>query len=127
MLITDGEMQKLMKKNLLPAVMFFVLFCFISCATTSSGKKAVLTEGPERMFWRISASGPDGTPAAVYIQGTIHVGDDRLYPPADSVMTAWKLRQDRRGNLDGGMGFISGGTSETRRPELHRCFRPFCL
>lgn len=41
------------------------------------------------MFWQIDGVDADGKPSVVYIQGTIHVGDKRLYPLAPSVVEAW--------------------------------------
>lgn len=77
-------------KKIVP-VFVATLFAFVvlSCASNPTSKKAVLTQGPERMFWRITGTDAKGLPSTVYIQGTIHVGDDQLYPLADSVNKAF--------------------------------------
>ncbi len=66
---------------------------FFSCATTGAAKSAkhtaTLTKQAERFFWRIDGTDKTGNPSVVYIQGTMHVGNDSLYPIADGVMDAW--------------------------------------
>lgn len=51
------------------------------------------------MFWRLSSFDSTGKPSQVYIQGTIHIGDDRLYPVADSVLAAWKSADRLAGEI----------------------------
>ncbi|WP_297983844.1 TraB/GumN family protein [uncultured Methanobrevibacter sp.] len=43
----------------------------------------------ERMFWRIRGYNSSGKKFTVYIQGTIHVGDERLYPLEKNVLKAF--------------------------------------
>lgn len=61
----------------------------MSCATTGGRAKATLTECPERMFWRIDGTDKKGNPSVVYVQGSFHLGDERMFPLADPVMAAW--------------------------------------
>ncbi len=84
------------KRNLLAIFVLIVSaqFCF------AVSPKAQLSKQNERMFWVINGTDKNGNPSAVYIQGTIHIGDDRLYPLADAVLDAWE-------NADCVMGEIS--------------------
>lgn len=78
-----------MKKylSMLAAAMLAALM--LSCATTGGKAKATLTECPERMFWRIDGTDRKGSPSTVYVQGTFHLGDNKMYPLADGVVSAW--------------------------------------
>lgn len=71
-------------------LLLLALACMMtSCATMGKAPQARVTEGPERMFWRIEGVDRRGKPATVYVQGSFHLGDDRLYPLEKSVMEAW--------------------------------------
>ncbi|MBP5357819.1 MAG: TraB/GumN family protein [Treponema sp.] len=63
------------------SVCFAVLF-FISCASIP---KAQL-QPQERFYWTIEGTSKNGQPSYVHILGTIHMGDDRLYPLPETVM-----------------------------------------
>lgn len=66
---------------------------FTSCISTKEypdGLKACLTKCQSRFFWRIDGTDKRGKPSTVYIQGTYHIGDQRLYPVAEEVMTAFR-------------------------------------
>lgn len=76
-----------MKKYLL--LMTLAAALMMSCATTGGKAKATLTECPERMFWRIDGTDKKGNPSTVYVQGSFHLGDGRMYPLADPVLAAW--------------------------------------
>lgn len=70
-------------KRILTAVLALSFVLFVSCATTNTGtktakQKATLEKTSERMLWKISGTDKNGEPSTVYVQGTIHVGDDRL-------------------------------------------------
>ncbi len=84
-------MEKKLKGLFARIFVSLALACvFASCATTGKGSApATLTETPARMFWRIDGTDKNGNPSTVYVQGTFHVGDDRLYPLADMVVEAW--------------------------------------
>lgn len=76
-----------MKKNKLLIVLpFLLLFVLTSCAST---KSAVITKCPERFFWKIEGRDTSGKKSAVYIQGTIHVGDERILPLPEAVENAF--------------------------------------
>ena len=60
-------------------------FLFVSCA---SMPKATV-EQKSRMFWTIEGTDKNGNPSKVHILGTIHVGDERLYPLPEEAMKAW--------------------------------------
>ncbi len=51
---------------------------FVSCATSGTVSKAQLAKTQERMLWKISGTDKNGNLSTVYLQGTIHVGDERL-------------------------------------------------
>lgn len=67
-----------------------VLF-FAGCVSIPTEKKtaADLIERPERMFWEIQGTDSQGNPATVYILGTIHLADKRLYPIDNTVLQLW--------------------------------------
>ena len=59
----------------------------------ASTQKATL-ENIDRMFWKLSGFDSKGRPATVYMLGTIHIGDDRLFPLPESVMNAfWSAKR----------------------------------
>lgn len=78
-------------------VLFVLTFALVtSCATTAGSKTAAasLTKTQERMLWKISGTDKNGNPSTVYVQGTIHLGDDRL-AVSDNVNKLF-LSADRR-------------------------------
>lgn len=77
----------------------FVFFALVSCVSTKQTKEALLTEENSRMFWKISGYDAEGNPSTVYVQGTIHLGDDRLYPLSDEVLEAWAISDRVAGEL----------------------------
>lgn len=86
-------------KRMLTAVLALSFMLFVSCATTSTGtktakQKATLEKTSERMLWKISGTDKNGIPSAIYVQGTIHVGDERLVV-SDNVKKLF-LSADRR-------------------------------
>ena len=96
-LIKGKSMKKL--KRMLTAVLALSFVLFVSCATTSTGtktakQKATLEKTSERMLWKISGTDKNGNPSAIYVQGTIHVGDERLVI-SDNVKKLF-LSADRR-------------------------------
>lgn len=73
---------------------FFVLFIFCLIATSVFAKpkvrpKAVLTKTENSWFWTISGTDKKGKPATIYVLGTIHIGDEKLYPVSDEIMKAF--------------------------------------
>lgn len=84
-----------MKKNIFTKALYICLFLFVttfiftSCATTNSKPKATLTQRNERMFWEINGIDAQGNPSTVFIQGTFHLADERVFPIADNVLVAW--------------------------------------
>lgn len=72
------------------ALLFVAVTLFASCATTKQKTpKATLTKTDSRMFWRIDGTDANGNPSTVYIQGTFHLGDERIYPLSDEVQQAF--------------------------------------
>lgn len=63
------------------SVCFAVLF-FVSCASVP---KAQL-QPQDRFYWTIEGTSKNGQPAFVHVLGTVHMGDDRLYPLPETVM-----------------------------------------
>ncbi len=97
------------KKNLLKKISIFAFailaLAFTSCASsskvaedsqavksekTSKVKKAKLSEENSRFFWRIDGTDKKGKPSTIYVQGTIHIGNEKLNPYPDQVMNAFK-------------------------------------
>ena len=70
-------------KKVFPIIsLLFISILFFSCL---SSPKASL-EPKERFYWTISGTDKSGKPSYVHILGTIHMGDDRLYPLPDVIM-----------------------------------------
>ena len=63
----------------------FVAVFFFSCA---SMPKAQL-EPQERFYWTIEGTSKNGQPSYVHVLGTVHMGDDRLYPLPETVMNGF--------------------------------------
>lgn len=83
---------------------FFVTACFValmlsSCATTSKQAKAKLTKTQSRAFWKIEGTDVNGNPSVVYIQGTFHLGDERIYPLSEEVQKAFMSADRYAGEL----------------------------
>ncbi len=74
-------------RAVLAAVCAFAVF-FLSCATTPQKQPAKFTERPERRFWQMQRQ-PDGGFSTVYVLGTIHMADERIYPFAQTVLDAF--------------------------------------
>ena len=83
-------------KKALIALLALTFVLAVSCATTAGTKtaKASLEKTQERMLWKISGTDKNGEPSTVYVQGTIHLGDDRLVV-SDNVKRLF-LGADRR-------------------------------
>ena len=64
----------------------FFIFAVTSCASTSvENNIATIKKYDDAMFWEINGYDSKGEPSKLYVLGTIHVGDDRLYPLPDFV------------------------------------------
>jgi len=86
-------MKKLNLKLL--AGILLVTISLFSCATTKTEDKAkeakaTLTKTDSRFFWRIDGTDANGEASTVYIQGTFHLGDERIFPLSDEVMQAFQ-------------------------------------
>lgn len=59
----------------------FIAITITSCASNAILKEpASLKKYEDGMFWEINATDKNGAPSKIYILGTIHAADDRLYP-----------------------------------------------
>ena len=74
----------------------FVIFCvailalgFFSCATTKVPEVPVLSKYDDMMFWKIEGADANGKLSTIYVLGTIHVGDERLYPLPQEIAQAY--------------------------------------
>ncbi|MBQ2208294.1 MAG: TraB/GumN family protein, partial [Treponema sp.] len=74
----------------------FILFAaaFVLCTNSfakesASAKKASLSKEKPRFFWKISGTDKNGNPSFVYIQGTIHLGSEKLFPLDKEVLDAF--------------------------------------
>ena len=80
-------MKTIFKTILTVITVAFFVFAAASCKTTSALYEPEKQAG--RMFWKIEGTDKKGKPSAVYILGTIHIGDERLYPLADETADAF--------------------------------------
>lgn len=72
-----------------------LLVVITSCASTGFGKNvATIEKYDDAMFWEINGVDKNGEPSKLYVLGTIHVGDDRLYPLPDFVINSF-LESDK--------------------------------
>ena len=86
-----------MKKNIYKSTktLFFVLcglvfvFGIFSCATTKAPKTPILTKYDDMFFWEIQGADTHGKLSTIYVLGTIHVGDERLYPLPEEIAKAY--------------------------------------
>ena len=67
-----------------------VTFLLVSCASTSGISKPEVSKRSDSMFWEINGTDSNGEPSTVYILGTIHVGDEKLYPMPAYITDAFK-------------------------------------
>ena len=95
-----------MKKNFKAILGAFVLVLVLtSCASTPKKAAATLTKTDSRAFWRIDGTDKNGNPSTVYIQGTFHLGDERIFPLSDEVQQAF-LNADRHAGEISTQGYI---------------------
>ena len=80
-----------MKKTNLKVIIsaFFLAIVLTSCTSTPKKSPATLTKTESRAFWRIDGTDKNGNPSTVYIQGTFHLGDARIFPLSDEVQQAF--------------------------------------
>ena len=80
---------------------FILALVLTSCASTSASKKApaTLTKTDSRAFWRIDGTDKNGNPSTVYIQGTFHLGDERIFPLSEEVQQAFVNADRHAGEL----------------------------
>lgn len=78
------------KKIKLILSILFLSFLAFSCASNKhvalSSQKAVLSKESDRMFWKISGIDKNGKPAYIYLQGTVHLADERIFPLGENVL-----------------------------------------
>ena len=78
------------KKIKLILSILFLSFLVISCASNQhaalGAQKAVLSKENDRMFWKISSTDKEGKPSYIYMQGTVHLGNDRIFPIGENVL-----------------------------------------
>lgn len=75
--------------NTVAVCLLAVTLC--SCASNAVAKKAPATikKYEDAMFWEINSTDKNGAPSKLYVLGTIHVGDDNLYPLPEAVEQAY--------------------------------------
>ena len=71
------------------SIIFFILYSFLLIACKSNTPVSAPKQNTERMFWKIEGKDKAGKASTVYVQGTIHVGDERLYPLSKKVTDTW--------------------------------------
>ena len=67
--------------------------------SSASVQKARVTKEKSRMFWKISGVDKKGNPSVVYIQGTIHVGSEKLFPLDKEVLDAFNSADTLAGEI----------------------------
>lgn len=83
------RMKKLFNISKVFFVVLLVLSCF-SCATTKLPEVPTLTKYDDMMFWKIEGVDSKGKLATIYVLGTIHVGDEELYPIPEVITNAYE-------------------------------------
>ncbi len=73
------------------AILFVAVSLLVSCASKPKAEaKATLTKTESRLFWRIDGTDTNGQPSTVFIQGTFHLGDERIFPLSEEVLNAFQ-------------------------------------
>ena len=111
-------MKKLNLKAILGA--FILALVLTSCASTPSASKkalATLTKTDSRAFWRIDGTDKNGNPSTVYIQGTFHLGDERIFPLSEEVQQAF-VNADRHAGEISTQGYadLAAASSQLNAP-----------
>lgn len=94
-----------LRKIKLIALMF--LFSSVLYAQSEQNKKAKIEKYEDSMFWEITGTDKNGNESKIYVLGTIHYGDDRLYPIPNYILLAfnsadtvcWELSFDDFANV----------------------------
>lgn len=66
----------------------FLVFVSVSCATKMP-ETPVLTKYDDLFFWKIEGTDAKGQLSRIFVLGTIHVGDERLYPIPEEITKAY--------------------------------------
>lgn len=97
----------MIKKIFKLLVLSLVTFSILSCATSNVTSNKPINQNAANikkynnsMFWEITGKDKNNAVSTVYILGTIHVGDDRLYPVP-------KIIEDAYNNSDKIIGELS--------------------
>ena len=77
------------KKILSLLSIFILVFVLFSCETVKAPKIPELTKYDDLMFWEINGADGNGKLSTIYVLGTIHVGDERLYPISQDIANAY--------------------------------------
>lgn len=72
---------------------FTVVFIFVTVVSFSAqsinNKVATITKYDDAMFWEINGWDREGNPSTIYVLGTFHAGDDRIYPLPEVILNAY--------------------------------------
>lgn len=80
----------MIKKILNFLTVIFLAIAVSSCASVPAEKKAATLEKYDGdMFWEIEGIDNQGNPSKIYVLGTIHVADDRIYPVSENILDAF--------------------------------------
>lgn len=111
-------MKKLNLKAILGA--FVLALVLTSCASTPSDSKkiaATLTKTDSRAFWRIDGTDKNGNPSTVFIQGTFHLGDERIFPLSEEVQQAFANADRHAGEISTqGYADLAAASSQLNAP-----------
>ena len=84
-------MKKLNKVTRIVTIFAFAVACFFffTCASGKVPEIPELTKYDDMLFWKIQGKDGNGKLATIYVLGTIHVGDNRLYPIPEEILKAY--------------------------------------
>lgn len=90
-----------MIKKILNFVTVALAFVTItSCASTAVEKSpATVTKHEDSMLWEINSTDKNGEPSKLYVLGTFHLADDRLFPIPEDIITAFDSADKYYGEL----------------------------
>lgn len=71
------------------ASIFFIVAVTSCTSTKILQEPASISKHKNAMFWELNAIDKNGNSSTVYVLGTIHVGDERLYPLPEDITDAY--------------------------------------
>lgn len=92
----------MLKKILKSVTAFLLVVTLSSCASNAILKEpATIKKHDNAMFWELNAIDKYGEPSKLYVLGTVHVGDNRLYPLPTIIDEAFINSDNVAGEISG--------------------------